>query len=79
MLGRRVRLTTSLPPVSRLPRKSRILDVSLPCGPPRPLRGIALLLHKNDDISHQTEQLLQCNEEEPIQLRINKNKKFDYS
>jgi hypothetical protein len=38
-------MTTSPPPVSRLSRKCVILDISKPCGPPRKVTGMAVLVY----------------------------------
>jgi hypothetical protein len=48
--SRQVRLTTSLPPLSRVSRKCGTLDLSQPYGLPGPVSGIALpFLQKYND------------------------------
>jgi hypothetical protein len=42
MCGGCVGLTTLPPTVSRLSRQCRILNISQPCRPPRPVTGIAI-------------------------------------
>jgi hypothetical protein len=49
---RRLRLTNSPPPVSRLSRKCGIIEVSHLYGPPRPVTGIALPLPFNNNIQY---------------------------
>jgi hypothetical protein len=61
--GRRLKMTTSQPSVSRLSRQCGILNILQPCRPPRPIMGIALLNYcdRNNRIICDTEYLVRVN------------------
>jgi hypothetical protein len=77
--GRRVRLTTSLPSVSRLFRKCWILDVSQPYGPSWCVTGIALPFPDEAIGSFQLTQSFQPHYGPEVDWAANRNKYQEFS